>query len=328
MIVAPPGCGKTELVKPMKDLPNVHLIDSITPNTFISGKVPDPKKPRGKDGLLERIGNNATILFPEFSTVLEGNRDKRDEIFAQLRRLYDGDLRREFGVEGLKNDWAGRLTVGAAVTPAVDRYASVFKALGDRFVMIRWPRVGGVDAALRAMDQDHDAKNVAMRSAVHYLFTVVQDAPLPDMDTKTKRAFAALGEIIAVGRTHVERDRADQRSILYDPDPEGNTRLAQQLAQVAKGSARLEGRDSVNDTDIAIAHRVAFDTLLPARAAVLRAIASGQRPNEGESSRSTAWRALRDLEDLGMVTGNAELGKFLADAYAFLWMAAGLSKRA
>ena len=101
MIVAPPSNGKTELIKPMEGLPNVHLIDSVTPNTFISGRAPEKGQARGKEGLLERIGTRAIILFPDFSTVLEGNRDKRDKIFSQLRRLYDGDLRREFGIADL-----------------------------------------------------------------------------------------------------------------------------------------------------------------------------------------------------------------------------------
>jgi len=120
--------------------PGVHLIDSITPNTLVSGRAPEPGKPKGKDGLLERIGGSGMIFIPDFSTVLEGNRDKRNEIFAQLRRVYDGRLRKEFGIEGLNTEWSGRLTVGVAVTPEVDRYTSVFGALGERFVLIRWTR--------------------------------------------------------------------------------------------------------------------------------------------------------------------------------------------
>jgi hypothetical protein len=100
MIVAPPGCGKTELINPLHGLPNVHLIDSITPSTLISGRAPEPGKPRGKDGLLERIGADGLMFIPDFSTVLQGNRDKREEVFAQLRRVYDGHLRKEFGIEG------------------------------------------------------------------------------------------------------------------------------------------------------------------------------------------------------------------------------------
>jgi hypothetical protein len=121
----------------------------------------------------------------------------------------------------------------------------------------------------------------------------------------------------------VQRDKNED--MVLDPDPEGNTRLAQQLCQAAKGSARLEGRDRVNDTDIAIAHRIAFDTLLPARAAALRAIGAGKRPTGDDVPRTTIQRALRDLADLGMITSSPGMTRFLTDAYRMLWLAAKLT---
>jgi hypothetical protein len=308
----------------MSGLPNVHPIDTVTKNTFISGRITEKGETRGKEGLLERIGDNAIMVFPDFSTVLEGDRHQRNEIFAQLRRIYDGELRREFGAELPNTSWAGRLTIGAAVTPAVDKYSSVFSSLGDRFVLIRWPRVGDVDAGLRAMDQDHAAKNAAMQAAVHGVFTMMEGAPIPDADLNTKRSLAALAEVIAVGRTPVERDYRNPTTVLVDPSPESNTRLPQQLAQIAKGSARLEGRATVTDVDILIAHRVAFDTLLPVRAAALQAIATG-RKMAGDVSRSTMWRALRDLHELGMIVDSGgKVDHILTDSFRRLWLAAKL----
>jgi hypothetical protein len=226
MLVAPPGCGKTELINPLHGLPDVHLIDSLTPNTLISGRAAESGKEKGKDGLLERIGNRAIIVFPDFSTVLEGNRDKRAEIFAQLRRVYDGRLRREFGIDHAANvtEWSGRLTVGAAVTPVVDRYTSVFGALGERFVLIRWKRIGGIEAALTAMHQDQAAKNAAMVASVHGLFAAMKHAPHPRIPADIECSIAATAELVARGRTHVQRERTDE--IEYLPEPEGATRLA------------------------------------------------------------------------------------------------------
>jgi hypothetical protein len=302
MLVAAPGSGKTELLNPLHGQPNTHLIDSLTPNTLISGRAPEPGKPKGKDGLLERIGTSAVICFPDFSTVLEGNRDKRGEIFAQLRRLYDGRLRREFGIDhgaGV-TEWAGRLTICAAVTPEVDRYTSVFGALGERFVMIRWKRIGGVEGALAAMHQDQPAKNAAMREAVGRLFTLIKDAPIPKIPTDIERAIAATAEIVARGRTAVRRERNDD--VEYSPEPESATRLAQQLCQLAKGSARLEGRAVVTDDDLAIVHRVAYDTLPPHRAVILRAILKGQSAEKVDLPRTTRRRAIEDLEHVGLIT--------------------------
>jgi hypothetical protein len=298
MIVAPPGCGKTELINPLKGMPNTHLIDSITPNTLISGRAPEPGKQRGKEGLLERIGSNGMIFIPDFSTLLEGNREKRDQVFAQLRRVYDGDLRKEFGIAGLNTEWSGRLSVGVAVTPKVDRYTSVFGALGERFIMIRWKRVAGVDAALTAMQQDHAAKDTAMRQAVRTLFDAMKHAPEPSIPPPLKLAIAATAELIARGRTAVERERDDR--IEYEPEPEGATRLAQQFCQLAKGSARLESREYVDAADLALVHRVAFDTLHPHRTAVLRALVKGDRADAAKLAPTTLRRVLEDLQMVGL----------------------------
>src|SRR5262245_36010711 len=57
MGVAPPGSMKTDLLAALEGIPGVHLIDKITPNTFISGQLDDPKKPRKTSAsLLHRIG--------------------------------------------------------------------------------------------------------------------------------------------------------------------------------------------------------------------------------------------------------------------------------
>jgi hypothetical protein len=307
MIVAPPGCGKTELINPLHGLPNVHLIDSITPSTLISGRAPEPNKPRGKDGLLERIGSDGMIFMPDFSTVLQGKHEKREEIFAQLRRVYDGHYRKEFGIEGLNTEWRGRLTVGVAVTPEVDRYTSVFGALGERFLIIRWKRIGGIDAALTAMDQDHRAKDAQMREAVRTLFGALNAAPDPELSVELKRAIAATAELIAVGRTAVKRERDEK--IDYVPEPEGATRLAQQFCQLAKGSACLEARSDVDAADLAIVQRVAFDTLPPNRAAVLRSLLNGVLPTEATTGlkRHALSRAVDDLKELDLVDARGKL---------------------
>lgn len=324
MMVGSPGSLKTETLAPMDGLANVHLIDSVTPNTFISGRIPEKGQKRGKDGLLERIGDNARMLFPDFSTVLEGNRDKRDDIFAQLRRIYDGKLRREFGTEiaNNANTWEGRVTVGVAVTPAVDKYSKVFSSLGDRFVMIRVPRAGGTEAALTASGLDHGAKTATMKRAVHGLFAAMENAPHPTIDKGKQIEIAALSEIIAVCRTPVERDYRDRdQPVLYVPIPESNTRLPQQLVQLAKGSARLDGRNEVNDLDVALAQRVAFNTLTPDRAAAIWNLGTGQKLPV-DVSRMTLWRALRDLLELGVVTGGDEVRHTLSEAFQRYWMMA------
>lgn len=156
MLVAPPGSMKTHLLGGFDDLWGFHFIDNLTPQTFISGQLDDPlRKSTVPASLLHRIGAEGIIVYPDFSTVLALAADKKASILADMRRIYDGKLRKEFGTsENLdKRTWEGRITFVVAVTPEIDRHYSIFSTLGERFVMIRWPRAGGIEAALSAMNQ-------------------------------------------------------------------------------------------------------------------------------------------------------------------------------
>jgi hypothetical protein len=152
MLVAPPGSMKTDLLAGLDGLPTVHLIDRVTPNTFLSGQIKDAgrEKRQNSSSLLCRIGTSGIIVFPDFSTLLSMNRTHRGSVLADMRRIYDGHLRREYGTDDdrLEHEWRGRITFAVATTPEVDRHYGVFQTLGERFVMIRWSRPSGIDVAL------------------------------------------------------------------------------------------------------------------------------------------------------------------------------------
>ena len=102
-------------------------------------------------GLLEKLGvqreygnallteGDAVVLIKDFTTILSMRREKRAAILSQLREIHDGEFRRSFGT-GETKIWRGRITVIAAVTPALDRHYSIFSTLGERFLQVRWHR--------------------------------------------------------------------------------------------------------------------------------------------------------------------------------------------
>lgn len=280
MIVAPPGAGKTELIEGLNGQPNVKFIDSLTPQTFISGYFEEEggrkKKPTdGPAGLLHRLGSDATIIYPDFSTVLGMKHETKAQILAQMRRIYDGTLSKEFGTPGeaAEREWHGRITFVVAVTPEIDRNYSVFQSLGERFVMIRWPRAGGVEAALAAMNQESGEARAELRGAVKELFDNLPSFE-PTIPQECQIAIASLAEVVVRARTHIGRE-GYKKEMVYVPEAESSTRLAQQLAQLAKGSALLDGRDTVNETDMDVVRRAGLDCIPPARRRVLEGLATG-----------------------------------------------------
>jgi hypothetical protein len=296
MLVAPPGSMKTELLNALSGLPSFYLIDVITPQAFISGQIANGGN--RSPSLLNRIGKSGIVICADFSTVLAMKPEHKGSIFADLRRVYDGQLRKEYGTadDPLQHEWKGRITFVAAVTPVVDRQYGVFQSLGDRFAMIRWPRAGGIEAALVAMNQDQEVARAELRKAVRKLFGASRDVK-PSIPQELQRKIAAFTEIIVRAKTHVARD--GNKAVIDVPEPESSTRLAQQLAQLAKGSAYLDNRDTVDESDLLTVKRVGFDTVPPSRRKVLVAMIRGE--DHCDIAPSTRTYVEEDLALVGLI---------------------------
>jgi hypothetical protein len=307
MIVAPPGSMKTDLLVALDGLPHVHLIDRVTPNTFLSGQIKDSTRPetRNSSSLLHRIGPTGIIAYPDFSTILSMNRAYRGSVLADMRRIYDGHLRKEYGTDEDRkaHEWKGRISFAVATTDEVDRYYSVFQSLGERFVMTRWRRPGGTEAALKAMNQNCEARTRDLRQAVHVLMSGLGKQS-PELPQKTQQQIASLAEFAVRGRTHIHRN-GRSKEIDYIPEPEAATRLAQQLAQLAKGSALLTERACVEEEDYQLVRRVAFDCIIPLRRGLLDALIRGERPEACKLPGSTLSYVREELRAVGLLEGDA-----------------------
>ena len=302
MAVAPPGSMKSELITALEGLPNVFLVDAVTPKTFLSGQIPDERSQANRPAsLLHRIGSSGIILIPDFSTVQSMKADERASVYASLRKIFDGKLSKEFGISEKVEAWEGRITIVVGTTPEIDRHRAVAQALGERFVMVRWSR-GGLEAAKWAIAQDRDKAHDELRRAVSALLRSAPEGEVT-ISKSWQDKIVALAELAVLGRTHVHR-HSNTKELLEDPEPESATRLAQQLCQLAKGSARLDGRSQVEAADFAVSKRVAFDTMPPRRIQILTAVAE-DRAVRGRNS--TSRYDLEDLQDLGLLDGPNQL---------------------
>jgi hypothetical protein len=344
MCVAPSGSLKTAILQSLDGLPRMHFIDEVTPNTFVSGRIPERneeeekgkqkrKEKREPASLLHRIGKDGFLVAADFSTILSMDERSRARILAQLRRIYDGHFSREFGTEEnlTEREWKGRLTFITGATPDIDSHYLVFRSLGERFVQVRWPRAGGVEAGLKAMRQRKDAVS-DLRSAIHALLLPILREPSirspifpPDYEVRV----AHLGEFVALTRAHVPRSRNDHEPSA-PPSPEGNTRLPQELAQIGRGAAVLAGRASVTEDDFALVSRAALDCIPGSRIATIRALRNGTSPYSNGLASGLVSRTLEDLEALGICerrNGNGSEYTFTKAAEALLAGAGLLSPK-
>lgn len=333
MAIAPSGSAKTVILEALNGIENFHAVDQLTPTTFISGKfdedggnprvrernrakakaqaaaakigaVKNNKRPESAS-FLQRIGDSATIAISDFSTILSMHADVRNNLFSQMRRIYDGNFRREFGTaENLDDrEWKGRITMLVAVTPEVDRYNQMFSTLGDRFIRVRWPRAAGHAAMAASAKQNHGVKE-ELRTLVHdFVNSFLQSKKsCPVIPAPALHRIGELTELMCFARTYVHRKGND---IDGEPSPESNTRLPQQLCQMARGWHALMEDAEVGAEGMRLIWRAAWDCLPPARRAVLDSLRNKKSvysPGSNYFTNSSIQFATEDLIVLGLVT--------------------------
>ena len=301
MLVGPPSSAKTEHVRALDDVADDRL-DEVTSAALLSwskGKKPHPV------GVLTRIPDRALVTIGDFSTVLAtSDRGGRDQLFASLRRMYDGSLTRDLGNAEGPLRWKGRITLLAAVTPAVDEYSAHSDALGPRWLYLRMPelprdkRVKSAGTKLGDLPARRATLRKLMAEAVRHARTVLPTIELTDED---REAIASVAVVACSARGSVPRDGYGRREIIAMSVVEEPYRLVQQLRSLYR-AARALGLDG--DTAHALTRKAALDTIPRDRLAVLRVLADGEPLSVAKVSlrarvhRRQAKRTLEDLREL------------------------------
>lgn len=307
MLVGPPSGGKSEAVKALDEIADEH-VDDITGPALLSwmpGKNPKPA------GILTRIPSRAFVSISDFSTVLAtSDRGGRDTLFALLRRAYDGHVVREVGNSPRPLTWTGRLTLLAAVTPAIDNFSSHTDALGPRWLYCRLPETNNDHKKAtvrkrRKIDGLAELQAEARRRAsalVRAARRVVPDVELDD-DMYDQLEDAAM--LTCLGRAAVPRHAYGKREIDGIPVIEEPARVTGQIVSLAKSLLAL---GVPRGQALALAGKCALDTVPQARLMILRHLAQGEPLTVSEVRRRTglnrhvARRALEDMEVLDLTT--------------------------
>lgn len=261
--------GKTAIIiESLRCLPTARIMGSLTENTFLSGY---GKGKKGKEfSLLHEIGASGLLLFKDFTTFLSRRKETKIEIASQLREIYDGEFYKDTG--GSKQLlWAGKITIIAAVTHAIEREWLLMRDMGERFLTVRWPRGDGREQARRARTQ---------RKHLQEIKDGIREKTLAFVDhTNLKSAsfendedaeiLDNLCDIVAVLRSSVQWDWRTKK-IESVTEPEGTGRLSLALTNMACASASLFRREYVTDADQKLVRRVGMDSVPKARESVFR----------------------------------------------------------
>lgn len=305
-IVAGSSGGKTELLNALNDIPNVHPLDSITSNTFLSGQ-----QRAGKEtSLLHRI-KNGILTMKDFTTILSMQRDARGEIFGQLRKIYDGEFSKSFGT-GEDKTWRGKITLVSGVTTSIYTMGSMYADMGERFIMYAMIMPDRKEVSRRAIANvtgiDMKQRRLDIRAAmVQYIESVAIPDTMPTIAPEFQEELIALANLATLARSAVDRDyRSPNKEITFVHDSEMPTRFASQLVTLAGGLIVMNG-GKLLETDKHILYKITLDSIHKIRRRCLQELTKYTKSDTaGMATRlqlptNSVRRYLEELNALGLV---------------------------
>jgi hypothetical protein len=309
MLVGAPSGGKTEAIEVLRDRA-VHL-DELTAPGLLSWQ---PAKPVPKPtGALIRLGGRGLLTIGDLSTLIAGtdrSGSTREQLFANLRRIYDGSLTRDLGNAPGPLHWQGRATALAGCTPAIDRYAAYTDALGPRFLYFRLP-AATPDAERKRQRKVRDTgdtleerRKEARRLAGEIVHQAAQRARSLTLPEPMTEAIFDDAYVTTLGRASVPRYGYGKREIDGLPVIENTPRVTGQLLMLARCALAL-GLDE--PAALELCRRAALDSMPEVRRRALDELAGGEVLTGREVGRriecqkDVALRALEDLEAVGVV---------------------------
>lgn len=263
-VIGPSGSGKTSIVVACAAaVERTWVESSITTKSLLSGMSDGQKA-----SLLEII-QSGILIFKDFTTILSKREEEQKEIVSQFREVYDGRWSIRTGQRSAI--WEGKITVIAAVTPAIERAWAVHRDLGERFMQVRWFNNDSLKIANAARLQRGREKLIAaqMRKLTKDFFT--KQTTTPQLSDEDGERVDILATVIARLRGKVNRD-TKTKEVIDASQPEEPTRIAKSLDSLICHHAALFARENVTEDDFRIAYRVGFDSVPHRRAQVMERI--------------------------------------------------------
>jgi len=270
-LVAPSGGIKTEFVRALNKYPPIYTIDTLTVNTFISGKV-EKDKETGEiypvAGILDQL-DGKVLVIKDFTVVLSSLDATRTEIYGQLRAIHDGYFEKGFGTLKEPIRVTARIGLIVAVTPAIDRYTKAHNLLGERFLKARLHPESQKTAerAFKNLGQEEKMREDLSTATAYYLNRVRSTRPFPRVTGQQMKDLIQIARYIALMRTRI-MGRYHQ-GLLVEPyltEPEVPTRVVKQLKKLAIGLALVRQHNvEVTEEDMKTIKRMAKDCSIPVR---------------------------------------------------------------
>ena len=336
MIVGAPASGKTEVLMSLRECDGVHIISTLTARTLVSGwqiggQHGEKRKKGPEASLLDRL-KGKLLITKDFTSILSLRPDSQREILSQLREVYDGFYRAEWGT-GKTYTWDSTMGFLGGVTPDIYRKHYVMTELGPRFIYYHVER-----QSLREMSRiayNMQGKEQVIRQRLRKSFRdFLHHIPRGNTEIANEaewiEPFSDLAALTALARAPVYRSQG-RKVIVQEPDPEGTGRVIKQFKKLAKSLGRLRDTNSIDEDIYRIVRKVGIDSVPKMRWKVLECMwADSQEEGKYDTynmvtlekslrmERSTLSYLLGDLVYLGLIEKEQQRYSLSDDCISYL----------
>ncbi len=261
-LVGPPGAGKTLLVESFLNCRSRTMyLSKITRPALVSGF-------RGEDdySILDKL-RELCLIVKDYTAITSLPIGVQEELYGILRDAYDGHVTVPFGNMEPKEYSDLYFSMIASVTDVIRTHNRA--ALGERFLKMELldelthdPTVH-IRTALSAIEDNiaekANAEEFLRDSVAAFMDRPFDETKLPKIPNWLTERLINLAQLGANLRAVVATEGGE---LSYRPRPEVGTRLAKQLAKLARCLCWVYDKKKIDDQVYNLVQRVALDTVL------------------------------------------------------------------
>ncbi len=295
MITASPSSGKTQLLKLIERTDNYHFISNITNRFLFSGH------PVAQGGyMIRKVGEKGLLAFPDFTTVLSMNSAARNDVFNQLRVIYDGEAGLGTGIDiGEAHKWVGKVSIVACVTESIEKHKNSGNDLGERFLYYYFSPDQNIDIDTYAERNNNELIHSTKDQIKHFVEQTSSVLANYSITDGTKTTLLNYAKFIGRVRAAVDRDNYS-REIRHVHTPEMPHRVMKALLNLYKILLAMNRGET--DRPNRIIKAVTLSTITDLKRKIIMAVKQSRVPVSLDDispivdlSKTTVRRAIEDL---------------------------------
>lgn len=268
LLQGPPGSGKSELLNCLSEVPWCRYLETLTTNALVSGAT-------GGSSLMAEL-DRAVLVMHDFQAALEQDKEVLAKQLGELRAAFDGALRKWSGTEG-SVAYNATFTVIGGVTDHIEKLQEKVQPLGERFLRVQLPT--GSTFKERRLFATYARSAAPLIGAWRARLSQAAYRMLERCDTGEEAPPVGCPKLIGKRIDELASLLSEFRTMadgILCVRPEIASRPAKQLTSLALCRAYLDGRGSLDDSDVAFCARIAQGTLPQSAAKLLVVLSKGR----------------------------------------------------